>query len=495
MPHKNTFKNNHIFAGLNFDNSYAKLPNHFYSKTPPVPVKKPSLIQLNQRLAKELALNIKELKSEKGAQLFSGNFIAPGSETIALAYAGHQFGNFVPQLGDGRAVLLGEITNKKGQRFDIQLKGSGQTPFSRRGDGRAALGPVIREYIVSEAMHTLNIRTTRSLAFITTGEPVFRETALPGAIITRIASSHIRIGTFEYFAVRGDLEALKTLGDYTIARHYPKCEGKENPYIALLKEVIDAQAKLIASWMHIGFIHGVMNTDNTSIAGETIDYGPCAFMDEYNPGQVFSSIDSQGRYAYVNQPYIAQWNLARFAQAILPLLDENIENAVEVAEELISTFPPIYKSYWQDGMRKKLGLFTKGDNDAELIDELLNIMHKNQADFTNIFRQLSNLNELKGKFNYPEFHVWEHKWKQRLYQENKSPEEHIDLMRSVNPAFIPRNHIIEAVIKAAIEDNNFSPMEEMISVLSNPYNDQPEFIRYTIPPLPEEKVAATFCGT
>lgn len=493
MPNIDPTESNQTFASLNFDNSYAKLPNHFYSKTSPIPVGNPSVIKLNEELAKELGLNTEELKKKKGAEFFSGNFIAPGSEPISLAYAGHQFGNFVPQLGDGRAVLLGEIIDKSGQRLDIQLKGSGQTPFSRRGDGRAALGPVIREYIVSEAMNALNIRTTRSLAFVTTGEQVFRETPLPGAIITRVARSHIRVGTFEYFAARGDIDALKTLSDYTISRHYPQCAGMQNPYISLLKEVIVAQAKLVASWMHIGFIHGVMNTDNTSIAGETIDYGPCAFIDEYNPGQVFSYIDSQGRYAYANQPYIAQWNLARFAQSLLPLLNEDIDNAVEIAEELISSFGAIYEEYWLDGMRKKIGLFTKKEGDAELINNLLNIMAKNNADFTNTFRQLSNPDMVI--LDNAEFKEWKNNWQKRLQKENKNPDTHYELMRNVNPAFIPRNHRIEEVIKAAVEDNDFSLMEKMLHVLSKPYKDQPEFIHYSIPPKPEERVAATFCGT
>ena len=489
MPKVDVIKNNRIFAGLNFDNSYAKLPSHFYSNTHPVPVNKPSLIKLNVQLAKELGLNIKELRGKKGAEFFSGNIIAPGSAPISLAYAGHQFGSFMPQLGDGRAVLLGEIIDKNCRRFDIQLKGSGQTPFSRRGDGRASLGSVIREYIVSEAMYALGISTTRSLAFVTTGEPVFRETALAGAIITRVASSHIRIGMFEYFAARGDLEALKTLSDYAISRHYPDCAREENPYISLLKKVMDAQAKLIASWMSVGFIHGVMNTDNTSIAGETIDYGPCAFMDEYNPSQVFSSIDRDGRYAYANQPYIAQWNLARFAQALLPLLDKNIEKSVEIAEEVISSFSPIYESYWIDGMRKKIGLFTKDEGDIKLINDLLNIMHKNRLDFTNTSRKLSN-----GVY-IPEFHGWEQAWKSRMSEENKDLDTHFELMQSVNPAFIPRNHRIEEVIKAAVEDADFSIMEEMINVLSNPYNDQPEFLSYATPPKTEDRVTATFCGT
>jgi uncharacterized protein YdiU (UPF0061 family) len=478
------------FADFSFDNSYAKLPDNFYAKISPTAVEKPVLIKVNESLAKELGLNVKELKSVKGAEFFSGNFIHEGAEPIALAYAGHQFGHFVPQLGDGRAVLLGEVIDKKGCRFDIQLKGSGRTPFSRSGDGRAAIGPVIREYIVSEAMRALGIKTTRSLAAVTTGEPVFRETILPGAILTRVASSHIRVGTFEYFAARKDLDSVKILSDYTIARHYPKCANEENPYAALLKEVTDAQAELIASWMHIGFIHGVMNTDNTSIAGETIDYGPCAFMDEYNPAQVFSSIDRQGRYAYINQPHIAAWNLARFAQTLLPLFDSDLNKSVEIAEGVLENFYNVYENYWLAGMRKKIGLFTEEVGDIELIHELLNIMNKNQADFSNTFRQLSTPNKLDNAFG-----EWIKKWEKRLQSENKNSEEHFELMNSVNPAFIPRNHNIAKAIKLAEQENDFSIMEEMLSVLSAPYDEQPKFLHYSSAPTPDERVTETFCGT
>ena len=488
-------KKSNIFAGLNFDNSYAKLPNNFYRKTEPTPVSNPTLIKLNTLLAKQLGLNTKQLNSQKGTDFFAGNFIAPQSDSIALAYAGHQFGHFVPQLGDGRAVLLGEIADTQGQHLDLQLKGSGQTPFSRRGDGRAALGPIIREYIVSEAMHALGVRTTRSLAFVTTGEPVFRETALPGAIITRVASSHIRVGTFEYFAEKGDVESIKTLSDYTIARHCQQCAGEENPYIELLKEIMDRQAKLIASWMGVGFIHGVMNTDNTSIAGETIDYGPCAFMDEYNPAQVFSSIDRHSRYAYINQPYVAQWNLSRFAQSLLPLLDKDMNNAVEVAEELIADFYPQYKVYWLDIMRKKIGLSMPHDEDESLITELLSIMYQTHSDFTNSFRSLCSPRRRNNAIGSPDFQVWLKKWKARLKKENKNQKECSTLMQSVNPAFIPRNHRIEDVIKSAIEENDFSLMEELITVLSNPYKDQPKFSYYATSPKPEEIVTETFCGT
>lgn len=487
----NSDKKSNIFAGLKFDNSYTNLPSNFYEKILPVAIHNPSLVELNEQLVEDLGLNITELKSNAGAELFSGNFIAPGSKPIALAYAGHQFGHFVPRLGDGRAVLLGEIIDKEGQRVDIQLKGSGQTKFSRRGDGRAALGPVIREYIVSEAMYALGIRTTRSLAFVTTGELVFREKALPGAIITRVSSSHIRVGTFEFFAAQGDLDALKTLSDYTILRHYPECKEEENPYIALLQKISDAQARLIASWMHIGFIHGVMNTDNTSISGETIDYGPCAFMDEYNPNKVFSSIDRNGRYAYMNQPNIAQWNLARLAQSLLPLLDKNMKKAIAMAEELVTSFYPIYENYWLAGMRKKIGLLTQNDDDTNLIGELLHIMHNNEMDFTRTFRSLCN----EGENYTPELNEWHQRWKERLSIEGKNLDDTLALMKNVNPAFIPRNHHIEEAIKVAVENNDFSIVKEMIEVLSQPYNEQDKFVRYSIPPEPEERVKATFCGT
>lgn len=493
MPNKKTNPNS--FANLQFDNSYAKLPEHFYQKIAPVPVEAPTLIQLNESLAKDLQLTIKELKTDQGATFFSGNFIAPGSEPIALAYAGHQFGHFVPQLGDGRAVLLGEVLDKKGNHFDIQLKGSGQTQFSRQGDGRAPLGPVIREYIVSEAMHALGIKTTRSLAFVTTGEPVFRETRLPGGIITRVASSHIRVGTFEYFAAGGDIESIKTLADYSISRHYPQCSEAENPYLALLEEVGNALARLVASWMCVGFIHGVMNTDNTSIAGETIDYGPCSFMDAYNPAQVFSSIDRYGRYAYINQPHIMQWNLARFAQTLLPLFDDDLEKAVQIAEEMIEKFYPQYESYWLDGMRKKIGLSKKEKDDAELVNDLLNLMHQEEADFTNTFRNLADENEKTGILDTEGGQEWKKKWKQRLDKENKSSKEISKLMNQANPAFIPRNHQIEKVIASAVEENDYSLLSEVLTVLEKPYDDQPKFEQYSLPPKPEEKVTATFCGT
>lgn len=485
---------NKIFAGLKFDNSYSRLPNHFYERVLPMPVENPSLICLNKPLAKSLGINIEEIGSRKGEEFFAGNFIAPNSEPIALAYAGHQFGYFTRQLGDGRAVLLGEILDSHGNRFDIQLKGAGQTSFSRRGDGRAALGPVIREYIVSEAMHALGINTTRSLAFVTTGEPVFRETALPGAIITRVASSHIRVGTFEYFAAKGDLDSVKTLADYTINRHYPECLDENNPYISLLKKLSEAQARLIASWMGVGFIHGVMNTDNTSIAGETIDYGPCAFMDEYDPSTVFSAIDQAGRYAYINQPHIAGWNLARFAQALLPLFDKDMSKAVEIAKEIIAEFYPLYQSYWLKLMRKKIGLFAEKNGDLELINEFLHIMHQNELDFTNSFR---NLVDLRGGDNDPAavMSAWVKKWYSRLDEDESTKTAQIELMESANPVYIPRNHQVEKAIRTAVDEQDFSVMGKLIKVLAKPYTNRKIYDGYTKPPQPEERVQETFCGT
>lgn len=478
------------FAGLKFANSYTKLPEAFYERIFPTRVKSPTLIRLNKELAAKFGLDIKELSSNQGAEFFSGNFIAEGSEPIALAYAGHQFGNFVPQLGDGRAILLGEITDKNNKHFDIQLKGSGQTKFSRRGDGRAALGPVMREYIISEAMHNLGISTTRSFAFVTTGEYIQRETILPGAIITRIASSHIRVGTFQYFAAKGDLESVKTLCDYTIKRHYPECSKAENPYIELFAKISDAQAKLIASWMCIGFIHGVMNTDNTSIAGETIDYGPCAFMDKYNPATVFSSIDVNGRYAYINQPYIGRWNLTRLAECLLPLFGNDAKQSVPIAEGLLDNFYILYENYYMKNMRRKIGLIKENENDESLIKELLSLMHNNNLDFTNTFRNLADMN--KEKLPLKE---WLFKWDIRTGKEDNNKDQIADIMNNANPAFIPRNHLVQAAIHQAVNEDKYEKMDELIKVLKQPYKYKEEFASYTNLPSDNERVTETFCGT
>jgi uncharacterized protein YdiU (UPF0061 family) len=420
-----------------------------------------------------------------------------------MAYAGHQFGSFVPQLGDGRAILLGEVIDRDGVRRDIQLKGSGPTPFSRMGDGRAALGPVLREYIVSEAMAALGIPTTRALAAVTTGETVRRERFLPGAVLTRVAASHIRVGTFQFFAARGDAEATRQLADYTIARHYPEAVEAANPYGALLERVISRQAGLIARWMLVGFIHGVMNTDNMSIAGETIDYGPCAFMDSYHPETVYSSIDTMGRYAYGNQPGIAQWNLARFAETLLPLLAEDADKAVALAQEAISVFVPAFETAYKDGFRRKLGLFRSGPDDPALAQDLLACMANHGADFTLTFRRLCDAaagTEAEGGLrslfsDTTAIDAWLSRWRQRLASEDGDAAERQAAMRRANPLFIPRNHLVKEAIAAAENARDFKPFESLLTVLSAPYKDQPGFERYADPPRPDQIVHETFCGT
>lgn len=486
-----------------FDNSYARLPERFYARLPPTPVAEPRLVKINRGLATELGLDPDALASPEGVSILAGNRIAPGSEPIALAYAGHQFGHFVPQLGDGRAILLGEVVDRAGRRRDIQLKGSGITPFSRNGDGRAALGPVLREYIVSEAMAALGIPTTRTLAAVTTGEKVYREAALPGAVLTRVASSHIRVGTFQFFASRGDREALRLLADHSIARHDPGAAAAAEPYRVFLEGVVARQASLVVQWLLVGFIHGVMNTDNTAVSGETIDYGPCAFMGTYDPATVFSSIDHGGRYAYANQPRIAAWNVARLAEAILPLLADDSERAVAIAREVLDTYPALFSEAFIAGMRRKLGLFTEGGADAELAQALLDAMAANHADFTLTLRRMCAAAEMAGAdaevrelFDEPEaWEAWARRWRERLAQEPQTPQEHADLMRQANPAFIPRNHRVEAALAAAVERDDYGPFEELLFVLSKPYEDQPAFAAYADPPGPEQRVYQTFCGT
>jgi serine/tyrosine/threonine adenylyltransferase len=443
------------------------------------------------------------LETPEGAEILAGKRVPEGADPIAMAYAGHQFGQFVPQLGDGRAILLGEVIDRNGVRRDIQLKGSGPTPFSRRGDGRAALGPVLREYIVSEAMHAMGIPTTRSLAAVITGENVIRETMLPGAVLTRIAASHVRVGTFQFFAARGDTDGVRALADHVIARHYPDAAKAERPYHALLEGVVARQAELVARWLLIGFIHGVMNTDNTSISGETIDYGPCAFLDEYNPAQVFSSIDELGRYAYANQPRIALWNLTRLAECLLPLFSDEQEKAIEQAQFILGDFPEKFTVAYQAGLRRKIGLFTKADGDEALVQDLLDAMAKNAADFTNTFRRLCDAahdpaadTDVRAQFTDPAaFDEWAVRWRQRLADEPPSADERRAAMRAVNPAFIPRNHRIEAVIAAAVNNDDYAPFEELLTVLAKPYEDQPAFAAYADPPMPEQRVLQTFCGT
>jgi uncharacterized protein YdiU (UPF0061 family) len=486
-----------------FDNSYARLPDRFVARLLPTPVAAPKLIKLNRQLASDLGFDPDWLASPEGVEVLAGNRVPEGAEPTAMAYAGHQFGGFVPQLGDGRAILLGEVIGRDGLRRDIQLKGSGPTPFSRRGDGRAALGPVLREYVVSEAMAALGIPTTRALAAVTTGEAVARETLLPGAVLTRVAASHIRIGTFQYFAARGDVEGLRVLADHVIARHYPHLTGAEQPYRALLDGVIARQADLVARWLLVGFIHGVMNTDNMSVAGETIDYGPCAFMDAYHPSTVFSSIDQHGRYAYANQPRIAVWNLARFAETLLPLLSEDQDKAVAGAEESLGGFNTLFQNSFQGGLRKKLGLFTEQESDAVLAQDLLTAMAENEADFTLTFRALCDAatgpdrdEAVRSLFIGPtSFDAWAERWRQRLAEEPQSSTERRSAMRAANPAFIPRNHRVEAMIQAAIGRDDFGPFEELLTVLAKPYDDQPAFAQYMEPPQLHERVSATFCGT
>jgi uncharacterized protein YdiU (UPF0061 family) len=486
-----------------FDNSYAALPDGFFARVAPTPVAAPRLVKLNGPLARHLGLDPDWLASPEGVEILAGKRVPEGADPIAMAYAGHQFGHFVPQLGDGRAILLGEVIDADGVRRDIQLKGSGPTPFSRRGDGRAALGPVLREYIVSEAMAALGIPTTRSLAAVVTGEQVVRETLLPGAVLTRIASSHIRVGTFQYFAARSDNTGVRRLADHVIARHYPGLAEAGQPYHALLDAVIARQAELVAQWLLVGFIHGVMNTDNTSIAGDTIDYGPCAFMDNYDPATVFSSIDEMGRYAYGNQPRIALWNLTRFAECLLPLLSDDQEKAIAEAQSALGHFAKKFDAAYQAGLRRKLGLFTAADDDPELANDFLKAMAENAADFTLSFRRLSDAAgdaagyaEVRKLFTDPvAFDAWAQRWRQRLAAEPQDGAARRSAMRSVNPAFIPRNHRVEAVIRAAVDRDDFAPFEELLTVLSKPYDDQPAFAHYAGPPAPTERVLQTFCGT
>jgi protein adenylyltransferase len=489
-------------AGPVFADGYTQLPAHFYTRIEPTRVAEPRLIKFNSALAAELGLDV-GLERDTLAAIFSGNMIVPGSYPIAMVYAGHQFGQFVPQLGDGRAILLGEVRDRFGRRRDIQLKGSGRTPYSRGGDGRAALGPVLREYVVSEAMHALGLPATRALAAVSTGEIVFREQRVPGAILTRVAASHVRVGTFQYFAARGDLDAIKRLADYVIERHYPDVGSASNPYLELLRVVMQRQAKLIAGWMNVGFIHGVMNTDNMAISGETIDFGPCAFMDAYDPATVFSSIDMQGRYAYANQPAAAQWNLARFAETLLAFIDPQNDRAIELATAVIADFSTEFDEYWLAGMRRKLGLFSEEDGDLALVRGLLEVMRRAAADFTLTFRRLCTAAEsdaadaaLHGLFPEPaEFREWAQAWRSRLARELQPGSEHAAFMRLVNPVVIPRNHRIEAVIVAAVEHGDYAPFEELSRVLSRPYEEQPAAAAYANPPLPEERVLQTFCGT
>ncbi len=488
-----------------FDNSYTALPERFYARQKPTPVQAPELIRINRALATQLGISADWLTSPEGLQVLAGNEIAPGSMPIATAYAGHQFGNWNPRLGDGRAVLLGEVVGVDGQRYDMQLKGAGRTPFARGGDGRAPLGPVLREYIVSEAMAALEVPTSRSLAAVTTGEQVMRDRPQPGGILTRICSSHIRIGTFQYFAGMDDIEAVQTLADYVINRHYPEAGESERPYVALMQAVIGRQATLIAQWQQLGFIHGVMNTDNMLISGETIDYGPCAFMDAYHPETVFSSIDRGGRYAYINQPGIGQWNLAWLARALLPLLDKDEDLAVQAAQQAIDDYVGLYQTTYYDLMARKLGMVASDESNTALIEELLELMKESGTDYTLTFRRLSELAGPQGPiegdsvadiFDLPaSFAPWQEKWQRALEQQPASPAERQKQMLALNPAYIARNHLVEEVIRAAEDEGDLQPFHALIDRLASPFDYHAQDARYAMPPTPEQVVHATFCGT
>jgi uncharacterized protein YdiU (UPF0061 family) len=487
---------------IGFEHSYASLPSHFFVRVRPTAGADPKLVIFNRPLAEQLGLDVAAIES-RAAALFSGTEIAEDSTPIAMAYAGHQFGHFVPQLGDGRAILLGELKDRDGVLRDVQLKGSGRTPFSRSGDGRATLGPMLREYIISEAMHALGIPTTRSLAVVTTGEPVFREGPLPGAVLTRVAASHIRVGTFEYFAARGDNDAIRELLNYVISRHYPEARDAEVPALAVLKAVSERQAQLIADWMGVGFIHGVMNTDNMAISGETIDYGPCAFMDSYDPKTVFSSIDRTGRYAYVNQPGIAQWNVARFAETLLPLLDSDDDQAVVIATEAVHAFMGRFDVHFLRRMRSKIGLASEEDSDSELIKHLFAAMQAGQADFTLTFRRLADVAEdpahtdqlLEVFTDRAQIEAWLRDWTERLKRDPKSAAERAANMRRVNPELIPRNHRVQAALDTAVESGDLEPFRRLLAILQRPYDHQPAAAEYTLPPPPSELPFQTFCGT
>jgi uncharacterized protein YdiU (UPF0061 family) len=488
---------------LRFDNTYARLPERFYARVAPTPVRAPRLVKLNRPLAELLGADIELLESPAGAALLAGNVVPEGAEPIAQAYAGHQFGGFVPRLGDGRAILLGEVVGSDGMRRDIQLKGAGRTPFSRRGDGRAALGPVLREYLVSEAMAAFGIPATRALAAVTTGEHVVREELLPGAILTRVAASHIRIGTFQFFASTGDREALELLTTYALARHYPALQGSDNAALALLEGVVLRQASLVAAWLGVGFVHGVMNTDNATISGETIDFGPCAFLDEYDPKKTFSSIDHGGRYAFANQPRIALWNLARLAEALLPLVATSVDDAVRLVTERLDLFEPAFERAYLDVMRAKLGLSREEENDGALVEGLLSVLAAGEADYTVFFRRLAAAIEPSGESDVSallegdptSLRGWLDVWRRRLALESGGAERAVALMKRANPRLIPRNHRVEEAITAATSHGDFASFETLALALTTPYEERPEHADLAVPPRPEQRVAQTFCGT
>ncbi len=482
-------------AEWNITNTYSELPSKFYTEMELNPVYSPKLQIVNESLAASLGLSIEKLRSPEGVEILAGNETIEGGIPLAQAYAGHQFGNFT-MLGDGRAILLGEQIAPNGKRMDIQLKGAGRTPYSRGGDGRAALGPMLREYIISEAMAGLKIPTTRSLAVVTTGENIVRETELPGAIMTRIADSHLRVGTFQFAANWGDTEELQALADYAIERHYPTLKGDEKKYLKLLEEVMKRQAQLLAKWQLVGFIHGVMNTDNMTISGETIDYGPCAFMNTFDPSTVFSSIDVQGRYAYGNQPRMAGWNIARFAESLLTLLSDSQEEAVQLAQNTIEQFPKLFKEHWLAGMRAKLGLFNEKESDEELINELLMLMHQNDADYTNTFRALTlNDKNETNLFRYQAFIDWFDRWQSRLDEQEETRTDALKLMQQQNPAVIPRNHRVEEALEAAVRQEDYSVMHKLLEMLADPYDYTKDYGEYTLPPVETAIPYQTYCGT
>ena len=486
---------------LGLEHSYAALPARFFAEVAPTPVANPQLLVYNQPLAS--FLNLDAALPDHAAQLLSGNALPEDAHPIAMAYAGHQYAHFVPQLGDGRAILLGERRGADGRLYDLQLKGSGRTPFSRAGDGRAAVGPMLREYLISEAMHALRVPTTRSLAVVATGEPVRREGMLPGAVLTRMAASHLRVGTFQYFAVRGDEEALRILLGYAISRHAPALAATADPALAFLKQVSDSQASLLAQWLSVGFIHGVMNTDNMALSGETIDYGPCAFMDEYDPQTVFSSIDHRGRYAYSNQPSIAQWNLARFAETLLPLIGSGQDEAIRKATAIVNGFSAEFEAQYQDRMRAKLGLSSIRESNAALLGRLLTLMQLARADFTLVFHHLAEAalgaeheGALRALFSDPQpLDDWLRDWRERLQSEGLSPADRHAAMRRTNPAFIPRNHLVDAALVAASDRGDTAPFLALLAVIQRPFDRHPEHASWMHPPREDQRVLATFCGT
>ncbi len=489
------------YPHFNFDNSFARSLEGFYVSCKAKPVNAPKLLLFNRGLAEELGLDPVMLGSDAGLAIFSGNVAPEGSDPLAQVYAGHQFGGFTPQLGDGRALLLGEVIDCQHQRRDIQLKGSGLTPFSRGGDGKAPLGPVLREYLIGESMHALGVPTTRALAAVATGELVYRETPLPGAVLTRVAASHIRVGTFQFFAARGDCNKIRELADYAIARHYPGTADAENKYLAFFDAVAESQAALVARWMSIGFIHGVMNTDNMAISGETIDYGPCAFMDSYAPGTVFSSIDTHGRYAYANQPLILSWNMARLGETLIPLICPNKERAIVVLNEALERVQRLYGIYWLAGMRAKIGLSTEEADDLELVNELLSVMEAGAVDFTLLFRRLSQT--LRGDaaparqlFIDPSaFDTWVQRWYDRIAKEEMIPEATAQTMDRVNPIYIPRNHKVEEALSAAVDLEDLAPFTDLLAVLGNPFDEVAENETYAAPAPFSATPYQTFCGT